>query len=47
MAVPIPVILLSAEKHLDVLAGKCQADAYMAKPFDIYKLIEKVETIQL
>jgi len=46
LTVPFPVMLLSAEKDLATLAATCMADGYMAKPFDIDKLIAKVEAIQ-
>lgn len=39
----IPVILFSASHHLEVLAKKCGADAYIAKPFDISYFEEKVK----
>ncbi|RYG40604.1 MAG: response regulator [Chitinophagaceae bacterium] len=34
----IPVFLISSERDLDLLAVKCQADGFFAKPFDILKL---------
>ena len=38
----IPVLLLSAEKNLQMLAANCFSDAYMSKPFDVDLLIAKV-----
>lgn len=34
----IPVILMSAEPNLKMLAVDCKADAYFSKPFDIVDL---------
>jgi two-component system response regulator VicR len=39
----LPVILVSAETDIAVLALHCGADAYVAKPFDIYDLIITVK----
>jgi two-component system response regulator VicR len=39
----LPVILVSAESDLRIIAQECGADAYMAKPFDIFDLLAKVE----
>lgn len=36
----IPVILISAESEIHILARDCAADAYIRKPFDIYELID-------
>ena len=41
-----PVVLLSAETDLETLARNCMADGYVAKPFDIEKLILKVKSVQ-
>jgi len=41
----LPVILLSAELDVDIIAKKCGADAYINKPFDVNKLIEKINQI--
>ena len=41
-----PVVLLSAETDLNTLARNCMADGYVSKPFDIQKLILKVESVQ-
>lgn len=38
----VPVLLLSAEAGLAQLALACKSDDYLAKPFDVGKLIEKV-----
>ena len=37
-----PVLLLSAENNLAQLAQECKSDGYMAKPFNIAHLLEKV-----
>ncbi|MBL4676667.1 MAG: response regulator [Mucilaginibacter sp.] len=37
-----PVVLVSAETNLDVLANDCGADFYIRKPFDIYDLLFQV-----
>jgi DNA-binding response OmpR family regulator len=39
----IPVILISAEEDIEVLAGGCGANAFVNKPFDIYHLLTKVK----
>lgn len=39
----LPVMLLSAETDLDLLAMGCGADSFMRKPFDIYQLLQHVE----
>ena len=42
----IPVILYSASSNLKILAKESHADAYLAKPFDLDRLLEMVkETI--
>jgi len=38
-----PVILMSAESDLAFIAEECGADAYIAKPFDIYDLLARVK----
>ncbi|MNK18723.1 Phosphate regulon transcriptional regulatory protein PhoB [compost metagenome] len=38
----LPVMLLSAEKDLASIAKKCNADAFLCKPFDIGELMGKV-----
>lgn len=39
----LPVVLVSAEDDLPMLANKCGADFYVKKPFDIYDLLLKVK----
>lgn len=39
----LPVVLVSAETNLEVLANECGADFYIRKPFDIYELLSKVK----
>jgi DNA-binding response OmpR family regulator len=38
----IPVILISAVPHIVEIAQDCQADAYIAKPFDLDELTAAV-----
>jgi two-component system response regulator VicR len=35
----MPIILVSAESDLDMLANQCGADFYINKPFDVYQLL--------
>ena len=39
----IPILLVSAEHHLDLLAKSCNADGFIPKPFDIEDLVNKVK----
>jgi len=39
----MPVVLVSAETDLAVLANECGADFYIKKPFDIYDIIRQVK----
>lgn len=39
----MPIILVSAETDLAVLANECGADHYINKPFDIYQLLMQVQ----
>lgn len=39
----LPVMLVSGESDLAVLAKECGADAYVAKPFDIFDLLSQVK----
>ena len=41
----LPVMLLSAERNLSVIAAQCHADAFICKPFDIDELVEKVRLL--
>lgn len=38
----IPIVLISALKDIDEIAGQCGANAYIRKPFDIYDVIDMV-----
>lgn len=39
----LPVMLVSGETDLAVLAEECGADSYVAKPFDIFDLLSHVK----
>ncbi|PWK71473.1 two-component system alkaline phosphatase synthesis response regulator PhoP/two-component system response regulator MtrA [Mucilaginibacter oryzae] len=39
----LPVVLVSAETDLEMLANQCGADFYVKKPFDIYELLSRVK----
>ncbi len=39
----LPVMLVSGETDLAILAEECGADAYVAKPFDIFELLAQVQ----
>lgn len=39
----LPVMLVSAETDLHLIARDCAADAYLRKPFDIYDLLIRVK----
>lgn len=39
----IPVVLVSAEANLGKIAAQCDADGFIAKPFDIFNFVEKVK----
>ncbi|MXV13756.1 response regulator [Hufsiella ginkgonis] len=38
----IPIIMMSANRDLSVIAYNCKADDFLSKPFDIQLLIDKV-----
>lgn len=40
----IPILLLSANPNIEVIAGKTGADGFIKKPFDIRKLVETIES---
>ncbi|TDO20259.1 response regulator [Pedobacter duraquae] len=40
----IPVILLSAERDLDIMASACGADDFIFKPFGLVELVSKVQS---
>lgn len=40
----IPVIMVSAVRDLNKIAGRCMADTYLPKPFDMSELIGLVKT---
>ncbi|SEN95498.1 two-component system, OmpR family, phosphate regulon response regulator PhoB/two-component system, OmpR family, response regulator VicR [Mucilaginibacter gossypiicola] len=39
----LPVMLVSAETDLDLIAAGCGANAFVRKPFDIYELLMHVK----
>lgn len=39
----LPVMLVSGETDLSIIAQECGADSYMSKPFDIFDLIAQVK----
>jgi len=41
----LPVMLLSGEPDLQIIARECGADAYLAKPFDIADLLAQVKAL--
>lgn len=41
----IPVVLISTMPHLEKIAQKCGADAYLEKPFNISSLSEIIERL--
>ncbi len=38
-----PVVLVSAESNLEILANECGADFFIRKPFDIYDMLQQVK----
>ncbi|MGY3212037.1 response regulator [Mucilaginibacter sp. HD30] len=38
-----PVILISAESDISIIAKECGADSFVRKPFDIYQLLMQVK----
>lgn len=38
-----PVILVSAESDISIIAKECGANSFVSKPFDIYQLFMKVK----
>lgn len=43
----IPIILVSAETNIKEICEVCGADDYLSKPFDIYRLTNKVKELML
>jgi CheY-like chemotaxis protein len=41
----LPIIVLTADGRAEQKAGRVGADDYLAKPFDLDELLEKVETL--
>ena len=39
----IPIIMISAHSDVEKMSKDCGADDFVAKPFDIFKLLDKVE----
>ena len=40
----IPIIMFSAHSNKKLIFEKCKADDFIAKPFAIYNLVDKIET---
>jgi two-component system response regulator VicR len=38
-----PVVLISAEMDISIIARECGADSFVRKPFDIYQLLMQVK----
>ena len=43
----LPVVLISAETDLAVLANECGADHYITKPFDLFQLLIQIHNLLL
>lgn len=41
----IPIIIVSANRDTEQIAQKCGADDFLAKPFDMTVMIEKINTL--
>jgi two-component system, OmpR family, response regulator VicR len=41
----MPIVLISAETDLEVLANECGADHYIPKPFDLFQLLIQVKKL--
>ena len=41
----IPVVLMSANTDLEILAKDCDADAFVSKPFDMYNVLSTVNNL--
>jgi len=41
----VPVLLMSANTNLEMHAKECHADGFLAKPFDINKVLSLVHTL--
>lgn len=41
----LPVLLLSAETNLSLIAHNCGADGHVSKPFEITNLVDKVKEL--
>ena len=39
----VPVILLSGEFNLDIIAKECMADAFISKPFEVPELMMQIK----
>ena len=46
-AMHIPIILFSARNDVDRIAFACKADSFIAKPFDMHYLKQKVKEMSL
>mgnify|MGYP003574957094 CR=1 FL=1 len=43
MLAKVPMLLISSENNLDLLAAGCHADGFLSKPFDVTRLVNKVK----
>ncbi len=41
----VPVMLMSANMDLKIMAKDCDADAFVAKPFDMFKVLSTVNAL--
>jgi DNA-binding response OmpR family regulator len=41
----IPVIVLSTDNNIELIAKECQANDYIRKPFDVHEMVGKVVEI--
>ena len=41
----IPVLFISANSNIETIAEECYAEGYIAKPFDMDMLLNKVESV--
>lgn len=39
----IPILLISSETNLHILAAQCRSDGFLNKPFDVTGLVDKVK----
>ena len=41
----VPVVLMSANTQLEMMAKECKADAFIAKPFDMKTILSTVNSV--